>query len=332
MAKSARRRLCRRLLLGAAALVIFCLAWFAIGRLTAPIRAVRLFTPPGTPTAERAFRGRLRIATYNIAHGRGTADSNWTGESREVRLERLRQIAALLKEQNLDVVIVNEVDFDTIWSGDVNQAQFLAREAGFGFVAEQRNLDASIPFVSLRIGNALLSRYPITEATLVDFEGHTAWETVLAGKKRGLLCKVRLGTSRTVRFLATHLEHRGRRTRIASARKIEAVRAADPLPLVVAGDLNSSLANLPAARGDPRGQTALSVLLAGGGFRTLPDATPRAEGLTFSTLKPRSVIDWILVPVNWRIVSRTVIDTKLSDHRPVVMEVQIGGAPASQPG
>jgi len=332
MSKPARRKLLRRVLRGVLALLMFCLAWYALGRAISPLRAVRLYSPPPKPAAGRSFHGRLRIATYNIAHGRGTAESNWSGGDQDVRIGRLKKIARLLKEQNLDLVVLNEVDFDAIWSGGVNQAQFLAREAGFAFVAEQRNLDASIPFVSLQFGNALLSRHPIAEAHVVDFEGHAAWETILAGKKRGLLCKVRLREALTVRILATHLEHRGEQTRIRSARRIEALRTADPLPLVVAGDLNSTPVGFPAARSDPRGQTALSILLADGGFRTLPSAKPRAEDLTFSTTIPRSVIDWILVPPDWRILSRTAIDTKLSDHRPVVMEVQVRGNPASQPG
>ena len=51
------------------------------------------------------------------------------------------QIAALLRTINADVVVLNEVDFDSTWTHSVDEARYLAEKAGYPFLAEQRNID-----------------------------------------------------------------------------------------------------------------------------------------------------------------------------------------------
>jgi endonuclease/exonuclease/phosphatase family metal-dependent hydrolase len=87
----------------------------------------------------------LRIATYNIAHGRGLAESNWDGGSPADHEARLQAIAAELRAWPVDVVVLEEVDFDASWSHRVNQAEVLARAAGFPYWIEQSNYDLRFP-------------------------------------------------------------------------------------------------------------------------------------------------------------------------------------------
>jgi hypothetical protein len=75
----------------------------------------------------------IRIASYNIAHGRGLADSNWHGGNLQQRLKRLDAIGALLRDVDADLVILNEVDFDASWSFGVNQARHLAEIAHYPY-------------------------------------------------------------------------------------------------------------------------------------------------------------------------------------------------------
>jgi len=62
----------------------------------------------------------------------------------------------------------------------------------FSFWAEQRNIDIAIPFARMRYGNALLSRYPLVAARRLPFCRSQALETLLVGKKQGLLCTIKL--------------------------------------------------------------------------------------------------------------------------------------------
>jgi len=323
MLKRIKSKTLRRVLLGVLIIVGLPAGWYLVNRAVGPLTAVRVrAAQPGTERKPLPA-GRLRIGCYNIAHGRGLATSNWRMGSTESVLERLRQIAALLREQELDIVILNEVDFDSVWSGHVNQAEHIVREAGFPFRAEQRNIDAAVPFVSIRFGNVVLSRWPIRDARRIDYPSYKTWETILAGRKDGLLCTVAISDAFQVRVLAVHLEHRSETTRVRSARIIDDIRVASPLPLIAAGDFNSTCLGSPWAFTDREGRTAISSLLETGGYRTLPAKAPRPEDLTFPSVKPRSVIDWILVPPSWTIRSKTVIDSTLSDHKLVVMEVEL---------
>jgi hypothetical protein len=45
----------------------------------------------------------------------------------------------------------------------------IAEAAGLPFVLEQRNYDASLLFYQWEFGNAVLSRFPISEAQLIEY-------------------------------------------------------------------------------------------------------------------------------------------------------------------
>jgi len=304
-------------------------AWFFLNRLASPLKVVRLKRlPQEGPGPQPPFTGRLTIGAYNLHHGLGVHPFSWNRPQRPPRQEldsRLTRLAALLRDANLDLVVLNEVDFASFRTYHQNQAAYLAEHAGFPFWVEQTNVDAALLFWRHRYGNALLSRHPLANPRLVRLPGHRFGESVCWGKKNGLICDVHPFPEQLIRMLAIHLDHRLETTRIKSARVIEQRRRTSPVPLILAGDFNSSPAHYPQATLDPSGQTALSWLLAQGGYQTRPQPPelPSPLDLTFSTLNPRQVIDWILVPGDWHIHSHRVVDAGLSDHRLVLMEVEI---------
>jgi len=328
-----RWRLAARIMAWLAVALLGC---YAVGRALAPFEAVQLHVPeaaaseapagqaePADPDA-RAAAGRrtLRIAAYNIAHGRGTAASNFQGGTARERENRLVRIAQMLADLDLDVVVLNEVDFQSLWSGNVDQARAVAEKARFPYWAEQRNIDAGLPRFRIRFGNAVLSRFPISKAERVDYPGRSWWETLLAGKKQGVVCTIMLPWGEEVRVLAVHLEHRGAATRRAAARVIADLKQSGGPPLVAAGDFNSTRPGFPDATPDEDGHTALSLLL-DEGFIALPEQQPLARELTFSSTEPRQVIDWVLVPEPWRSASHEVLAAVLSDHRLVVETIEM---------
>ena len=322
--KNRRVRIIRRVFLAALAV---CAVWYLISRIRWIVDPVDVATLDVAAPTTQPFTGRLRIGAYNIAHGRGTARNNHAIRSRREVLDRMARIADIIKAEGLDVVVLNEVDFKSYWSRNVDEGRVIAERAGFAHYARQTNIDVAIPFVSIRSGNAVLSRYPIEKAELVSFPGYRTWQTVLAGTHRGLLCTLRLPDGRRIRVAAVHLAYRGKDTptRIASARIIERLCRESPLPMFAAGDFNSTLPGWPRAMADARGRTAMSVLLESGHWRTLPTTQPAPADLTFSSIRPMSVIDWILAPANSSILSKKVLRLPLSDHNLVAMEVQVGG-------
>ena len=308
----------RRLILGLGTVLGGLLLLYAVDRSLHGHRAVQTFNASAkTPRAGP----ELRIISYNIAHGRGPHDNNLEGGGQAARAARLAQIAALLKAQRADVVVLNEVDFDSTWSYGVNQAEIIAKAAGFAHRAEQRNLDLGLPMLfSLRFGNAILSRYPLKDCALLDYPAYSKTEAFFAGKKKGLVCTVQAG--RPFRLLAVHLEHRNEPVRVRSAVKIDWLARTQGPPVVAVGDFNSTRLGFPGARTDEAGRTAISWLLSQGTFIAEPTTSPGEAQLTFSSKRPRFVIDWVLIPPKWCVEKQRVDSGTLSDHRMVVAEVR----------
>jgi len=315
---------------------IIALGPYVYSRLQAPGRRVQLLELK-TATSAPAFDDRLKIVTFNIAHGRGTADGNWS-EPSQPKFDRIQAIAKQLNTINADVVVLNEVDFSSTWSGHQNQAEAIAKAAGYPHRVEQRNLDFRFLYGSFKFGNAILSRYPIVNAKVVNFPPENAWESWLVGCKRGAIATVRLAENQLIRIAAVHLEHRSESTRVAGAEKI--IELLDPTGenvLIAAGDFNSTPTGFPQSSQTSDGDNALQRLIDCDAFFCCPADPPSSEQLTFSTMSPKSVIDWILVskkpPADQSIdppnsfVSYEAIPTDLSDHRPIVAEITLRAYP-----
>jgi len=311
------------------ALIVLTLAIVLIpylfSRIMASDRSIAVFA---TDAVERLPAGgveksELRVACYNIAHGRGVAESNWSGGSSAERLDRLDQIGRLLKEINADVVVLNEVDFDSSWSHSVNQAEYLAKAAGYPFRVEQRNLDFRILWWKWRFGNAILSKTPITKAQVIDLPEYAAWEALLVGKKRAVKCAVEFSGERHT-IVGARLSHRSEGLRVRSAQMVvDAVDEQDG-SFVIAGDMNSTPAGFPEHHADGQGRNAIEVFDQSGLFSRQPEtAPPEEQTLTFPSTEPRIVIDWIFITQESSFKDYRVLQSQLSDHLPVVADVDV---------
>ena len=272
----------------------------------------------------------LTVFAYNIAHGRGPIDDNWQ-EGGDAKRARIARIAKLIAAEKPDVVVLNEVDFNAIWSGGQNQAEAIARSAGFRYRVEQRNLDFRIAHGHWKFGNAILSRYPIVATELIDYPPVAGWEDWLAGRKRGVLCTLRLSKTQQVQIVAVHLETRDVVTRVRSARMLLDLRKRSRLPMILAGDFNASPPGFPFSERAPAEFSNANTMeiLSLGRFRRQPADKPTDADCTYPSKAPDRVIDWILIPDDWRFEKFRVLSSQLSDHRPVVATVRINPAPAA---
>ena len=197
----------RNLRLMGVLLIIWIGTHFAVNRITAGERRLAIVSLPQSAENAAVSDGEISILCYNIAHLRGPDEgANFSNRPpTSEQQERLRNIAKRIAQSNPDLVVLNEVDFDSFWSDNQNQARWLAEELNYPFLAEQRNVDFSIPFLKLEYGNALLSRYPIEHLKSIDFPQQSGLEkTVLARLKSGALCTINVH-GRKLGIIPVHL-------------------------------------------------------------------------------------------------------------------------------
>ena len=304
------------------ALAIVVAGSYLLNRLLAERNAVVIrSTNSSARQAATQFDGTLRLATFNIAHGRGTNESNHSHAPE--RWKRLKEIAEFLQRQDLDIVILNEVDFASVWTGHENQAEIIAKQAGFTHVMEQRNFDMAIPFLRLRFGNAILSRFPIRSAQLVRLPVHSGFEQRFAGAKQSAFADIQLDNQLTIRVFPVHLEPRAGLTRSNSTAVLASWITNSPYPVICLGDFNCWPTAFSKDRSRSADSLGMDFLLREGRLQTRTETQLLPGHFTFTSYAPSEAIDWILVPANWEFTSYEVHDIQLSDHRPVVAEVRV---------
>src|SRR5277367_2244919 len=110
---------------------------------------------------------RLRLVTFNIAHGRGLTPIQGLTSLRKLRLN-LRRIAGLLEKLGADLVALQEIDECSVWAGNFDHLDYIRAHAGYSHAAFGINNRRS-GLVNLCYGNAILSRFPITDTETIVF-------------------------------------------------------------------------------------------------------------------------------------------------------------------
>jgi endonuclease/exonuclease/phosphatase family metal-dependent hydrolase len=240
----------------------------------------------------------LRLLTYNIQVGIHTTRPHeyftrgwrhvWPWDGRQAHLDR---IAAVL--EGYDVVALQEVDAGSFRCAFLNQAEYLARTAGFAWWHLQVNRAYG---VLAQHGIAVLSRFPpsaMRECRLPGLPGRGALMLSLGAGPRPLT------------VLAVHLAL-GAGTRQRQLRYIGRLveRRHD---VVVMGDMNCRAAALERHR-DLRRR----------GLRV----TTRAA-VSYPSWRPRRNLDHVLVTPGLTVRHVEVLEHAWSDHLPVAVEIEL---------
>ena len=251
----------------------------------------------------------MRLATFNVLHGRAPADGR-------VDLDRFRRAVATL---DADVLALQEVDRAQPRSGSADLTALAAEAGGYGYArfvpalhgepgswrpATDGDLDGSPAY-----GVALLSRLPVlSERTVrlpalrvpvpVVFSGRRRVQVVRDEPRVAAVARVAVDGS-TVTVASTHLSFIAGWNRLQLRRLVQGL--ADEPRLVVAGDFN-----LP-----PDAVVRASRL------------RPLAAGATFPAHAPTRQIDHLLGRGAVHGTDGRVWDLPLSDHRALSVELDL---------
>ena len=326
---SVRRRFRKRWIV--VLLLALVLGPYLFFRATSFSRKIQAIENSVSSTTE--FKGDIRVAVWNIAHGRGQTFSNME-EGGAPKRNRVIEIANEIKKFDADLVVLNEVDFCATWSGGYDQADLIAEHAGYRYIVKQSNLDFGFIYGRWHFGNALLSKFPISDVEVVSFAPVNDWEGWVVGSKRGLGCTVELQENLKLSVIGLHLESRGENVRVQEARDVADFFSRQEYPVLLMGDLNTTPQIAPQSNVSTDGENAFETLITGTGLSYSPKGVPQELEFTFSSMNPQSVIDWILFePGELELLDQKVVRSPLSDHFPVVAEfrIQNRSGPSGEP-
>jgi endonuclease/exonuclease/phosphatase family metal-dependent hydrolase len=253
---------------------------------------------------------RLRLITFNIAHGRGLTPIQGLTSQRKLR-SNLRRIAALLDRLAPDVVALQEIDECSRWAGNFDHLDYLRVHTRFPHTVFGIN-NRRTGLLNLSYGNAVLSRHPIRAA-----------ETVVFGQRRlgekGFLYVELEVDGRCLPVVNLHLQFGSRAQRL---RQLELLlswlrekhrlhSATWAVPPIICGDFNN-----PGTRDDATA-ALLTHLARYCEYRLYP-----AFGWTFPSPLPQRALDFIFLPAGCIDARCEIIRSMLSDHLPVAVEFE----------
>lgn len=245
--------------------------------------------------------GRLRIMTFNIAHGRGESFHQLLQDS-DTTLANLDSIASLLRDSAAHVVALQEADGPSFWSGNFSHIDYLADNAAFSQSLHGLHVEG----LGLAYGTALIARLDLGDPQAITFE------PALSPVPKGFVVSTVNWPGRKdieVDVVSVHLDFASKATRRKQAAELITTLRDRQRPVIVMGDFNSGWQEDSTVR-------QICEALALHAYR------PESTGLeTFPAFGKR--LDWILVSPGIAFRSYEVLPDSLSDHRGVIAELEL---------
>jgi endonuclease/exonuclease/phosphatase family metal-dependent hydrolase len=235
------------------------------------------------PQSVQPSVGPVGVMTYNIHSGFDASGR-----------QDLEAIAKVIEESGAHVVALQEVSRMRLMDGSADIPGWLSRRLGMPYLfkgTEEPNW-----------GNAILSQYPILES---------GWDDLpRAGKLIGrgyLWAKIDVGGPEPLLIIVTHLHHLVPDT--------DARQAQVPVLLEFWGGVGQTilLGDLNAEPGSPE-----MKMISEAGLQDAWSLSGDGTGFTFSSVQPVKRIDWIWHTPDLMPVEVEVIQTRASDHMPVL--------------
>ena len=250
-----------------------------------------------TPEGMRAG-GRVRVLVYNIHAGKDAAG-----------VDNLERVAALVRDADVDVALLQEVDQFTRRSGKVDQPAVLAASTGLHVA-----FGSALDYDGGEYGVAILSRWPITRDTLVHLPVEPPQARAGGSREpRGALRAEVATPWGNLVVINTHLDASGtdtwRRQEVRTLLALATAARAQHRNVIVGGDMNSTPES--AVQQDVRATR----------FRDAFAECGRGDGMTFPADSSVKRIDYLYIPEGVQCVKAEVGKSDISDHRPLFVEI-----------
>lgn len=288
----------------------------------------------------------IKVLTFNLGFlfGQGSEGPGYEHREKEYYEKALDKLSNQIKEWDVDVVLFQEIDFDSARSGHINQAHYVAKKAGFPYVAEAVSWNLNyVPFPyypiknnfgSMKSGGAILSKYPLIdhEVTLLNKPLSNPWWYNLFYLHRYFQKVTVVVGDKKFNVINLHLEAFDKGDRMEQVGMLADKVKKENIDLV-GGDFNM----LPASatktskfynEDNYDNDQSYSIMLKSGLSEVIPDeiyAKDEPRFFTFPAWKPDRRLDYIWYKRDLKMMKAEVLPSALSDHLPLRATFQIDG-------
>lgn len=286
----------------------------------------------------------IKILTFNIGflYGKGSEGTGYEFRDKDYYTKSLDKLSEEIKNWQADVVCLQEIDFDSARSHSINQARYIAKKAGYPYVAEGVSWNANyIPFPYWPIrnnfgrmssGGAILSKYPLTEhevTLLAKPESQPWWYNLFYLHRYFQKVTINIGEKK-FKLINLHLEAFDKANRQDQVKKLAEKIKAEDIDFV-AGDFNM----LPASatkrskfynNDNYENDLSYELMMKVGLSEVIPDeiyAKDEAFYFTFPAWEPDRRLDYIFYKSGLKMMKAEVLPSALSDHLPLRASFQI---------
>lgn len=286
----------------------------------------------------------IKIMTWNISwlYGAGSEGPGYEYRQKEIFDEKMKTLIQEIKLHSPDVLCLQEIDFHSHRTHNINQATVLAKATGYPYVAIAPSWVSNyIPFPSwpmsrnfgsMNSGGAILSRYPILsqEVTLLKKPLANPWWYNIFYLHRYFQKVVIEFGDKKFKLLNLHLEAFDKEDRKSQIQELVSVVKGEQLDFV-AGDFNmlpknatkrSKFFNADEYENDP----SADLMQTSGLLEVIPDQIyDKNESLyfTFPAWKPDRRLDYIFYRSGLKMMKAEIFTSALSDHLPLKATFQI---------
>lgn len=287
----------------------------------------------------------IKVLTWNLGflYGEGSAGNGYVHRDKMFYEAKLTQAVKEIKSWDPDIIFFQEIDFSSHRSHFINQAEMIAKEAGYPYVAELISWDSNyVPFPffpteshfgKMQSGGAILSRYP-----LKSIENHFLskpaskpwWYNLFYLYRYFQVVEVDLPNF-PIKIVNLHLEAFDKENRMSQVLSLLDLVKKTGVSLV-AGDFNmvpksATKKSKFSDTDDYEGDQSYSMMEKSGLLEVIPDEIylqNEKSYFTYPAKSPDRRLDYIFHSRSLKLMRAEVLSSEVSDHLPLKASFQIG--------
>ncbi len=280
----------------------------------------------------------VRVMSWNLAfvHGVGSEGVNYIPKEKKEYEEKLEKMARVISENKVDILLLQEVDWESQRSHYIDQVRELGIKANLPFYSKALSWELnylafpywpiSHHFGRIKSGGAILSRFPIKESSYKLFSKPKRlpwWYQPFYLYRYVQMAEIEINEKNFLVF-NHHLEAFDKENRQENAKESigfmrNFISQTDAQVLVYGGDFNAIESEAPKVQGYEDDKTIEFM-----NFLESFSSSLTGTSFTYSSHDLDRKLDYLFVKKENLISSRVVSEAQeLSDHLPILVKIRI---------